>query len=136
MYGGFSWSKDCKAISNRADAAFIVCLQACHTPILKTYANPLESFANSLCPPFEEIVETILDRHLSPPPPIIHLFDLITRAPIHYPPLLHLNPIYFQFNISMYLDLFTVLPKWFIQACCGLFFAIINQNNNLTVILL
>ncbi len=32
VYGGFSWSKDCKAISNRADAVLLARLRAGHTP--------------------------------------------------------------------------------------------------------
>ncbi len=42
MYGGFSWSKDCMAIGNRADAVLLARLRAGHTPLLKAYANLLD----------------------------------------------------------------------------------------------
>ncbi len=47
MYGGFSWSKDCMATSNRADAVLLARLRVGHTQLLKTYANFLEP-----CVPF------------------------------------------------------------------------------------
>ncbi len=40
MYDGFSWSKDCMVIRNRADAVLLAHLRAGHTPLLKAYANP------------------------------------------------------------------------------------------------
>ncbi len=45
----FSLSKDYKAISNRADAILLARLRAGHTPLLKAYANLLDSSADPLC---------------------------------------------------------------------------------------
>ncbi len=59
MYGGFSWSKDCMANCNRADAVLIARLRAGHTPLLKAYANLLDSSADPLCPPCKEERQTI-----------------------------------------------------------------------------
>ncbi len=42
VYGGFSWSKDCMATSNRADAVLLARLRAGHTQLLKAYANLLD----------------------------------------------------------------------------------------------
>ncbi len=50
VYGGFSWSKDCMATSNRADAVLLARLRAGHTPLLKVYANLLDPSADPLCP--------------------------------------------------------------------------------------
>ncbi len=50
MYGGFSWSKDCTATSNRADAVLLVRLRSGHIPLLKAYANLLDPSADPLCP--------------------------------------------------------------------------------------
>ncbi len=38
VYGGFPWSKNCMAISNRADTVLLARLRAGHTPLLKAYA--------------------------------------------------------------------------------------------------
>ncbi len=48
VYGGFSWSKDGMAISNRVDAVILARLRAGHTPLLKAYANLLDPFASLL----------------------------------------------------------------------------------------
>ncbi len=50
MYGGFSWSKNCMATTNRATAALLTRLRAGHTPLLKAYANLLDPSADPLCP--------------------------------------------------------------------------------------
>ncbi len=50
VYCGFSWSKDCTATSNRADASLLARLRAGHTPLLKAYANLLDPSADPLCP--------------------------------------------------------------------------------------
>ncbi len=50
VYGEFSWSKDCMATSNRADAVLLARLRAGHTPVLKAYANHLDPSADPLCP--------------------------------------------------------------------------------------
>ncbi len=49
VYGGFSWSKDGMAISNRADAVLLARLRTGHTSLLKAYANPLEPSTDTLC---------------------------------------------------------------------------------------
>ncbi len=51
VYGGFTWSKDCMAISNRADAALFARIRGGHTPLLKAYANLLDPSVDP-CPPF------------------------------------------------------------------------------------
>ncbi len=48
MYGGFSWSKHWKAISNREDAVLLARLRAGHTPLLEAYVNLLDPFADPL----------------------------------------------------------------------------------------
>ncbi len=47
---GFSLSKDCMAISNRADAVLLARLRAGHTPLLKACAYLLDLSAGPLCP--------------------------------------------------------------------------------------
>ncbi len=59
VYGGFSWSKDCTATSNQADAVLLARLRAGHTPLLKAYANHLDPSADPLCPLCEEEPQTI-----------------------------------------------------------------------------
>ncbi len=59
MYGGFSWSKDCMATSNRADAVLLARLRAGHAPLLKAYANLLSPSADPLCPLCKEEPQTI-----------------------------------------------------------------------------
>ncbi len=59
VYGGFSWSKDCMATSNRADAVLLARLRAGFTPLLKAYANLLDPSADPLCPLCEEEPQTI-----------------------------------------------------------------------------
>ncbi len=59
VYGGFSWSKDCIATSNRADAVILARLRAGHTPLLKAYANLLGPSADPLCPLCKEDPQTI-----------------------------------------------------------------------------
>ncbi len=59
MYGGFSWSKDCMATSNRADAVLLARLRAGHTPLLKAYENLLDPSADPLCPLCKEEPQTI-----------------------------------------------------------------------------
>ncbi len=59
MYGGFSWSKDRMATSNRADAVLLARLRAGHTTLLKAYANLLHPSADPLCPLCKEEPETI-----------------------------------------------------------------------------
>ncbi len=59
MYDGFSWSKDCMATSNRADAVLLARLRAGDTPLLKAYANLLDSSAAPLCPVCKEELQTI-----------------------------------------------------------------------------
>ncbi len=39
VYGGFSWSKDCMATTNRADAVPLARLRAGYTPLLKAYSS-------------------------------------------------------------------------------------------------
>ncbi len=65
MYGGFSWSKDCMATSNRAVAVLLARLRAGYTPLLKAYANLLDLSANPLCPLCKEepqAIELLLRR--------------------------------------------------------------------------
>ncbi len=50
MNGGFSRSKNCKAISNRADAVILARLRAGHILLLKACANLLTSSTDPLCP--------------------------------------------------------------------------------------
>ncbi len=59
VYGGFSWSKDFTAISNRTDAVLLARLRAGHTPLLKAYANLLDPSADPLCPLCKEEPQTI-----------------------------------------------------------------------------
>ncbi len=59
VYGGVSWSKDCKAISNRADAVLPVRLQAGHTTLLQAYAKLLYPYADAQCPFCKEELQTI-----------------------------------------------------------------------------
>ncbi len=59
VYGGFSWSKDCTATSNRADAVLLARLRTGHTPLLKAYANILDPSADPLCPLCKEEPQTI-----------------------------------------------------------------------------
>ncbi len=59
VYGGFSWSKDCMATSNRANAVLLARLRAGHTPLLKAYANLLDPSTNPLCPLCKEEPQTI-----------------------------------------------------------------------------
>ncbi len=59
MYGGFSWSKDCTATSNRADAIILARLLAGHTPLLKTYTNLIDPSTDLLCPLCKEEPQTI-----------------------------------------------------------------------------
>ncbi len=59
VYGGFSWSKDCMATSNRADAVLLARLRTGHTPLLKAYANLLDPFADPLCPLCKEEPQAI-----------------------------------------------------------------------------
>ncbi len=49
VYGGFPWSKDCMATSNRADAVLLARMRAGHTPLLKAYTNLLDPSADPLC---------------------------------------------------------------------------------------
>ncbi len=48
VYTVFSWSKGCKAISNRVDAVLLARLRAGLTRLLKAYCNLLYSSANEL----------------------------------------------------------------------------------------
>ncbi len=59
VYSGFSWSKDCTATSNRADAVLLARLRSGHTPLLKAYANLLDPSADPLCPLCKEEPQTI-----------------------------------------------------------------------------
>ncbi len=59
VYGGFSWSEDCTATSNRADAVLLARLRAGHTSLLKAYANLLDSSTDPLCPLCKEEPQTI-----------------------------------------------------------------------------
>ncbi len=56
---GFSWSKDCMAINNRADAVLVAHLRVGRTPLLKAYANLLDTSADPLCPLGKEEPQTI-----------------------------------------------------------------------------
>ncbi len=49
VHGGFSWSKDCMATSNRADAVLLARLRAGHTPLLKAHANLLDPSEDPQC---------------------------------------------------------------------------------------
>ncbi len=55
----FSWSKDCTATSNRADAVFLARLRAGHTPLMKAYTNLLDPSADPLFPFCKEEPQTI-----------------------------------------------------------------------------
>ncbi len=57
--GNFPWSKDCKAVSNPADAIHLARIRGGHTPLLKAYANLLESSADPLCRLYKEEAQTI-----------------------------------------------------------------------------
>ncbi len=57
--GGFFWSMDCMATSNRVGAVLLVRLRAGHTPLLKAYANLLDPSADPLCPLCKEEPQTI-----------------------------------------------------------------------------
>ncbi len=59
MYGGLSWSKDCMATTNRADAILLARLRAGHTPLMKAYANLFDPSADPLCPLCKEEPQTI-----------------------------------------------------------------------------
>ncbi len=48
VHGEFSWSKDCMATANRADAVLLARLRAGHTPLLKAYANLLDPSSDPL----------------------------------------------------------------------------------------
>ncbi len=59
VYGGFSWSKDCKVISNCA--VLLARLRASHTPRLKAYANFFGPSTDPLCPLCKE--EWLIIKH-------------------------------------------------------------------------
>ncbi len=59
VYGGFCWSKECMATSNRADAVLLARLRAGHTPLLKADANLLDPSADPLHPLCKEEPQTI-----------------------------------------------------------------------------
>ncbi len=65
VYSGFSWSKDCTATSNRADAVLLARLRSGHTQLLKAYANLLDPSADplySLCKEEPQTIEHWLRR--------------------------------------------------------------------------
>ncbi len=57
MYGGFSWSKDRMATSNRADTVLLARLRADHTPLPNAYI--LDPSTDPLCPLCKEEPQTI-----------------------------------------------------------------------------
>ncbi len=59
MYGGFSWSQDYMATSNRADAVLLARRRAGHTPLLKAYVNLFDPSEDCLCPLCKEEPQTI-----------------------------------------------------------------------------
>ncbi len=59
MHGRFSWSRDCMATSNRADAVLLARLRAGHSPLLKTYVYLLDPSADPLYPLCKEEPQTI-----------------------------------------------------------------------------
>ncbi len=62
VYGGFSWSKDCMATNNRADAVLLARLRVGHAPLLKTYAILLDPSADPLCKEEPQTIEQWLLR--------------------------------------------------------------------------
>ncbi len=46
----FSWSADCRAASTRRDAVRLARLRADHTPLVRAYANQLDTAVDSKCP--------------------------------------------------------------------------------------
>ncbi len=59
VHGGFTWSKDCKVISN--GAVLLARLRAGHTPRLKAYAKLFDPSADPLCPLCKE--EWLIIKH-------------------------------------------------------------------------
>ncbi len=45
----FSWPADCRAVSTRRDAVLLPRLRAGHTPLLKAYANQLDTTVDPKC---------------------------------------------------------------------------------------
>ncbi len=55
----FSWPADCRVVSTRRDAVLLARLRAGHTPILKAYANQLDTIVNPKCPSCGEVPQTV-----------------------------------------------------------------------------
>ncbi len=55
----FSWPVDCRAVSTRRDAVLLVHLRAGHTPLLKAYANQLDTTVDPKCPSCGEEPQTV-----------------------------------------------------------------------------
>ncbi len=54
----FSWPADCRAVSTRRDG-LLTHLRAGHTPILKAYANELDTTVDPKCPSCGEESQTV-----------------------------------------------------------------------------
>ncbi len=55
----FLWPADCRATSNRADTVLLARLRAGHTPLLKAYANQLDTAVDPKCPSCGEEPQTV-----------------------------------------------------------------------------
>ncbi len=54
----FSWPADCRAASTRRNAVLLACLRAGHIPLLKAYANQLDTAVDPKCPSCGEELQT------------------------------------------------------------------------------
>ncbi len=55
----FSWPVDCRAASTRRDAVLLARLRAGHTPLLKAYANQLDTTVDPKCPSCGAVPQTV-----------------------------------------------------------------------------
>ncbi len=54
-----SWPTDCRAVSSRRDAVLLARLRSGHTPLLKVYANQLDTTVDPKCPNCGEEPQTV-----------------------------------------------------------------------------
>ncbi len=55
----FSWPTDCRAVSSRRDAVLLARRRAGHTPLLKAYANQIDTTVDPKCPSCGEEPQTV-----------------------------------------------------------------------------
>ncbi len=55
----FSWPADCRTASTQHDAVLLARLRAGHTPLLKAYANRIDTAVDPKCPSCEEESQTV-----------------------------------------------------------------------------